>query len=69
MFDKNTIRKVTEEILKDWFGPTGKCWCKEKHMFVDPETCGKECPECEALRSKDIRQFRYLHLHDDFKSY
>jgi hypothetical protein len=65
---KNLI-KIADEIEKDWFGPTGQCWCKERKKFIDPEDCTGCCPECEPLRSQDTKQFRYLHLHDDFKSY
>lgn len=63
------IKKIADEIQNDWFGPSGKCWCKERNEYVNSEECGKECPECEALRSQETKNFRYLHLHDDFKSY
>ena len=63
------IKKIADEVEKEWFGPTGKIWCKEEKQFIAPGECSKDCPDCEALRSPDIKQFRYLHLHDDFKSY
>jgi hypothetical protein len=67
--NKKMITKLSDEIVKDWFGPTGECWCEEKKKFIDPEDCVNCCPECKPLNSQDIKQFRYLHLHDDFKSY
>jgi Zn finger protein HypA/HybF involved in hydrogenase expression len=69
---KKTISEVSEEILegfRDWYGPIGDCWCNEKRKFVTPGEAGSECPECENLNAQDIREFRYLHLHDDFKSF
>lgn len=62
------VSKIADEILDGWYGPTGKCWCDKLKMLVSPETCPKKCPECEPLRSQDTKQFRYLHLHDDFKA-
>jgi hypothetical protein len=68
------IKKIADEIEdknkeKDWFGPTGECWCEKLKKMIDPSTCPKGCPECEPIRSQETKQFRYLHLHDDFKSY
>jgi Zn finger protein HypA/HybF involved in hydrogenase expression len=63
------IKKIADDIEKNWDGPTGKVWCKEEQKFVDPDTCGKKCPECEALKSQDMHNYRYLHLTDDYKSY
>jgi len=61
------VRLASEIINSDWFGPTGQCWCQEKRQFVSPDTCD-DCPECSSLRSQDIRQVRYLRLHDDYRS-
>jgi cytochrome c1 len=65
--NKKKISEIADEILdRTWFGPNGLCWCEEQQKYVDPDTC--DCPECKSMRSQDIRQFRYLHLHDDYKS-
>ena len=64
--NKKIITELSDKILRDWFGPTGECWCETKQKFVDPDTC--KDPACETLRSQDTRQFRYLHLHDDYKT-
>jgi hypothetical protein len=64
------IKKIADEIEKeDWDGPTGQCYCEKLKKMIDPESCPEGCPECEPLRSQETKQFRYLHLHDDFKSY
>jgi hypothetical protein len=76
---KNIVATVAEDILnglignEDWAGPTGKCWCDKLQRYVDPnvdsKSICKECPECEAMFTTDERTFRYLHLHDDYKSF
>jgi len=55
------------EELSAWFGPEGKIWCEEKNKFVEPDTKG--CLESTTLKSQDEKRFRYLKLHDDYKSY
>lgn len=65
--NKKKIAEIADEILnRKWFGPDGLSWCEEKKKFVDPDAC--DCPECSSLRSQDIREFRYLRLHDDYRS-
>ena len=76
---KNIIATVAEDILndlisnEDWVGPSGKCWCKNLQRFVDPQKdkCDicESCPECKPLFTTDDRSYRYLHLHDDYKSF
>lgn len=63
---KKIITELSEEILKDWYGPSGECWCPTQKKFIDPDSCN--CPECSSLRAQDIRQFRYLRLHDDYRA-
>lgn len=66
---KKIIAELSDEIIegfRGWFGPDGKTWCPTQKKFVDPDSCN--CPECQALRSQDIRQQRYLRLHDDYRS-
>jgi hypothetical protein len=63
------IKKIADEIEKDWFGPNGQVWCKDKQKYITPDSCTSCNPECSTLRSQDIRQFRYLHLTDNYKSY
>lgn len=66
------ISELSNEILdtfRDWYGPSGDCWCEKKKKFIDPDEADEDCPECGNLRAEDIRQFRYLHLHDDYKSF
>jgi hypothetical protein len=76
---KNVIAATAEEILnsitdnKEWNGPSGKCWCEALHKYISPqkdkcEAC-KFCPECESLFATDDRTYRYLHMHDDYKSF
>ncbi len=75
IWSEKIVAKLISELSEDtensndWFGPTGKIWCDKMKMMLDPSTCPKGCPECEPLRSQDVKQFRYIHLHDDFKSY
>ncbi|MDD5650269.1 MAG: hypothetical protein PHF86_07635 [Candidatus Nanoarchaeia archaeon] len=63
------VKKTNEDIINDfldWFGPNGECWCDEKNKFVDPD----ECPDYAMLRDTGPgKTYRYLHLHDDYKSY
>ena len=68
---KKIIIELSDDILESegfrgWFGPNGKCWCNTQKKYVEPNSC--DCPECETLRSQDIRQQRYLRLHDDYRS-
>ena len=65
---KKLITELSDEIMNDWFGPTGQCWCEHLKQMIDPEHCPKNCPECEPLKSQDVKQFRYLRLHDDYRS-
>ena len=71
--NKKVISKIADDVENDfrsWFGPNGMCWCQKKKQYVHPDTCSlSECPECATLRSDYTRQIRYLHLHDDYKSY
>lgn len=60
------VTELSDRILKDWFGPDGQCWDPKKRRFVDPDTSSS--PECRPLNSQDIRQYRYLRLHDDYRS-
>ena len=76
---KNIIATIAEEIFNDltsneeWNGPSGKCWCDELQKFISPQKdkCSvcKSCPECQPLFATDGKAFRYLRLHDDYKSY
>ena len=52
--------RVVDEILDDWFGPNGKCWCTKTKKFIDPDSCMKDCPECKALGPHEDRPFRYV---------
>lgn len=66
---KEKIAEIANQIMSDfgeWAGPDGLCWCDEKQKFVDPETT--DCPTCKAQDLTDTRQFRYLRLHDDYRS-
>jgi hypothetical protein len=76
---KNIITSTAEEILdditenKEWTGPDGKCWCEVMQKFITPnkEKCNncKLCPQCQPLFKTDERTYRYLHLHDDYRSF
>jgi len=48
-------------------------WCKNLNRYVDPSVDNKkileQCPECAPLFTTDDRTYRYLHLHDDYKSF
>jgi hypothetical protein len=61
---KTEVLKLADEIEKDWFGPNGKYWCKEKQMYIKPETCTNCCPECQPLGPQVTRQFRYVPQND-----
>jgi len=70
--NKQKISQISEDILdgfRDWYGPDGLVWCEKHKTYVIPDSCSEGCPECTALKSQNVREFRYLHLHDDFKSY
>lgn len=59
------IKKTADEILSDWFGPNGMCWCKKKREFIHPDRCTvKECPECIPLERREHRLFRYIQEND-----
>ena len=45
--------KIAEEILEDWAGPSGQCWCPELNKNVDPEKNCKECVLCTECQSID----------------
>lgn len=69
---KKRISEIPEEFLegfRDWYGPSGDCWCSAKRKFVGPGEAGTECPECQDMNAQDVREFRYLHLHDNYKTY
>jgi len=63
---QNIVIELSDNILNDWFGPDGQCWDPKKRRFVDPDTSSS--PECRPLNSQDIKQYRYLRLHDDYRS-
>jgi len=71
MMTSKVIRRIANEILenKDWFGPSGQCWCDELKKLVDPNRCPNSCPECKPLNEQETRKVRYLHLYDDPKPY
>ena len=76
---KKIIAAIAEDIFNDivgneeWNGPSGSCWCEKLQRFISPQkdSCNlcKLCPECEPLFTTDDRSYRYLHLHDDYKSF
>jgi hypothetical protein len=71
MADKKIEDETENEFTsKDWFGPSGECWCEKEKKMVNPMTCYEtyKCPECKLLPGTNTRQFRYFHLHDDYKS-
>ncbi len=53
-------KDIADEILDRWYGPIGKCWCKQKKRFIKPDECTKCCPECVALGPHENRKFRYI---------
>jgi len=50
------LSKIVDEIIGDWFGPSGKTVCK-KHKC-------KDCPECQPLGRQENRKFRYIQEND-----
>jgi hypothetical protein len=76
---KGIISTIAEDIFnditgnEDWDGPSGKCWCEALQRYVSPQkdkcTVCKLCPECEPLFATNDRTYRYLHMHDDYKSF
>lgn len=63
------VNKIADQILKDWFGPTGKCWCEKKKKFIDPTKCVlNDCPECTPLGQHENRLFRHI-PENDYVSY
>lgn len=67
MVNKKAIKNTVEEILDKWFGPNGKCWCEQKQKYVDVDSCN--CPDCKSISTQDLKQYRYLHLRDDGRTY
>jgi hypothetical protein len=54
----NNIKKIADKIQKDWMGPDGKIWCKDKKEFVNPEKC--DCEGCQAIDITDQHPSKYL---------
>ncbi len=67
MILKVTSEKLVTELLDDWFGPSGDCWCVKEKKYVKPGTCLRQCPECQPLGNNIYRPFRYLQ-EDDYKT-
>lgn len=71
--NRKKIIELSDEIMngfRDWFGPSGECWCDKLKKFVEPNENIKDCPECSTTRNDELsRVYRYLHLHEDYKSY
>jgi hypothetical protein len=68
--NKKKIAELANEILNgfgEWSGPDGLCWCDEKKKFIEPDS-DSECTDCKTIPSTELRQIRYLRLHDDYRS-
>jgi hypothetical protein len=58
------IKKIADEIEKEWFGPNGKIWCKNKQKFIDFKDCSSCSSECQLLGPQPQRLFRYMPQND-----
>jgi len=70
-WEEKLVTEISDEALNgfgDWTGPSGLCWCDEKKKFIEPDS-DPECTDCKTLPSHDLRQFRYLRLRDDYRSF
>lgn len=69
--NRNAITEISEEILdgfREWFGPSGKCWCEKKKKFVEPDQ-DPSCTDCQSLHAIDLSNVRYFRLRDDYRTY
>lgn len=59
--NKQIIIKIANEIIGDWAGPSGKCWCDELQREVDLDDaagCGAECEPIDELNDHPPKYLR-----------
>jgi len=56
------VKKIANEIIKSWDGPSGECWCDELKEFVDPQET--DCVECEPIDQSNDHPPKYLRPKD-----